>query len=151
MLVAGSCAGLRIGWVLRRSGNARRSITTRDDLNGRRRSVAVCVETTMVPGAVPALAQLATGAAAVRRFEADRPWLVVQALLGGASPERVLETLEWEFTELRFAIGPLGDQAAGPGPDHRRPAREPARNHRAGFWQAKFRCCDRDLSHESAR
>jgi hypothetical protein len=45
------------------------------------------------------------GAAAVRRFEADRPWLVAQALLGGASPEQVLETLGWEFTELRFAIG----------------------------------------------
>lgn len=45
------------------------------------------------------------GAATVRRFEADRPWLVAQALLGGASPEQVLETLGWEFTELRFAIG----------------------------------------------
>jgi hypothetical protein len=53
----------------------------------------------------PALTQLAAGAAAVRRFEAERPGLVVQALLTGVTPEQVVEVLGWELSDLRFAIG----------------------------------------------
>jgi hypothetical protein len=49
--------------------------------------------------------QLAAGAAALRRFEADRPWLVAQALLTGATPEQVVAVLGWELADLRFAIG----------------------------------------------
>jgi hypothetical protein len=52
----------------------------------------------------PALTRLAAGAAAVRRFEAERPWLVAQALLTGASPQQVVEVLGWELADLRFAI-----------------------------------------------
>jgi len=44
-------------------------------------------------------------AAAVRRFETDRPWLVAQALLTEASPRQVVEVLGWEPDDLRFAIG----------------------------------------------
>jgi hypothetical protein len=52
-----------------------------------------------------AMTQLAMGVAAVRRFEADRPWLVAQALLTGATPQQVVDVLGWELDELRFAIG----------------------------------------------
>jgi hypothetical protein len=41
----------------------------------------------------------------VCRFEADRPWLVAQALLTGAIPEQVVAVLGWELSDLRFAIG----------------------------------------------
>jgi len=51
------------------------------------------------------MTRLAMGAAAVRQFEADRPGLVAQALLTGATPEQVVEVLGWELAELRFAIG----------------------------------------------
>jgi len=51
-----------------------------------------------------AVAQLAAGAAAVRRFELERPWLVAQALLAGATPEQVVEALGWDLADLRFAI-----------------------------------------------
>jgi hypothetical protein len=44
-------------------------------------------------------------AATLRRIEADRPWLVAQALLTGATPEQVLGVLGWELDELRYAIG----------------------------------------------
>jgi hypothetical protein len=37
--------------------------------------------------------QLEMGATALRRIEADRPWLVTQALLTGATPEQVLRVL----------------------------------------------------------
>jgi hypothetical protein len=53
----------------------------------------------------PALAKLRMSAAAVRRFEADRPSLVAQALLIGATPEQVIDVLGWDLADLRFAIG----------------------------------------------
>jgi hypothetical protein len=49
--------------------------------------------------------QLEMGAATLRRIEADRPRLVAQALLTGATLEQVVEVLGWEPDELRFAIG----------------------------------------------
>lgn len=49
--------------------------------------------------------QLEMDAATLRRIEANRPWLVAQALLTGAPPEQVLDVLGWELDELRFAIG----------------------------------------------
>jgi len=57
------------------------------------------------PPRQPALAQLGMGVAAVRRFEADRPWLVAQALLTGATREQVVEVLGWELADLRFTVG----------------------------------------------
>jgi hypothetical protein len=53
----------------------------------------------------PALAKLGMGAATIRRFEADRPSLVAQALLTGATPEQVIGALGWDLADLRFAIG----------------------------------------------
>jgi len=53
----------------------------------------------------PALAQLRMGAAALRRFAAQRPWLVAQTRLTGATPRQVVAVLGWEPDELRFAIG----------------------------------------------
>jgi len=50
------------------------------------------------------LAQLGRNAALVRRVEAERPWLVAQALLTGATPEQVVETLGWELSDLQFAF-----------------------------------------------
>jgi len=41
----------------------------------------------------------------VRRVEANRPFVVAQALLTGATPGQVVEVLGWELDELRFAIG----------------------------------------------
>ena len=52
-----------------------------------------------------ALAQLGVDAETLRRIEAQRPWLVAQALLTGATPQQVVAVLGWELTELRFAIG----------------------------------------------
>jgi len=52
-----------------------------------------------------ALAQLGVDAETLRRIEAQRPWLVAQALLTGATPQQVVAALGWELTELRFAIG----------------------------------------------
>jgi hypothetical protein len=52
-----------------------------------------------------ALTQLGVDAAALRRVQAQRPWLVAQALLTGATPQQVVAVLEWELDELRFAVG----------------------------------------------
>jgi hypothetical protein len=41
----------------------------------------------------------------LRRIEAQRPWLVAQVLLTGATPQQVVSVLGWELDELRFAIG----------------------------------------------
>jgi hypothetical protein len=51
-----------------------------------------------------ALTQLDVDAAALRRVEARRPWLVVQALLNGTPPRQVVAVLGWELDELRFAV-----------------------------------------------
>jgi len=51
-----------------------------------------------------ALTQLDVDAAALRRVEARRPWLVVQALLNGATLRQVAAVLGWDLDELRFAV-----------------------------------------------
>jgi hypothetical protein len=55
------------------------------------------------------------GAAAVRRFEAERPWLVAQALLTGATPRQVVAVLGWELSDLRFTIRRWASQLRGQG------------------------------------
>jgi|SRR5215470_1385293 len=52
-----------------------------------------------------ALTQLGVDAAALRRLEARRPWLVARALLADATPQQVVAVLGWELDELRFAVG----------------------------------------------
>jgi hypothetical protein len=63
----------------------------------------------------PALAQLGAGVAALRRIETDRPWLVAQALLTGATPQQVVEVLGWELADLRFAIRRWASKLRGQG------------------------------------
>ena len=53
----------------------------------------------------PAVVRLAEGTAVLRRIVADRPALVIEALLGGATPERVAAATGLELIELRAAIG----------------------------------------------
>lgn len=52
----------------------------------------------------PAVTRLAEGTALLRRIVADRPTLVAEALLGGATPEQVAEAVGLELTELRAAV-----------------------------------------------
>jgi len=52
----------------------------------------------------PAVTRLAQGTATLRRIVADRPTLVAEALLGGATPEQVAEAVGLELVELRAAV-----------------------------------------------
>lgn len=52
----------------------------------------------------PAVVRLAEGTAVLRRIIADRPLLVAEALLGGATPEQVAEAVGLDLIELRAAV-----------------------------------------------
>ncbi|HET8643500.1 MAG TPA: hypothetical protein VFM37_16310 [Pseudonocardiaceae bacterium] len=52
----------------------------------------------------PAVVRLAEGTAVLRRIVADRPGLVAEALLGGATPEQVAEALGLDLIELRAVV-----------------------------------------------
>ena len=49
--------------------------------------------------------RLVEGTGVLRRIVADRPMLVSEALLGGASPEQVAEACGLELNELRATVG----------------------------------------------
>jgi hypothetical protein len=54
----------------------------------------------------PAVVRLAEGTAVLRRIVADRPRLVADALLGGASPEQVAAAVGLDdLIEFRTAVG----------------------------------------------
>lgn len=53
----------------------------------------------------PAVVRLAEGTAILRRVAADRPVLVAEALLGGATPEQVAEATGMDLIDLRAAVG----------------------------------------------
>ena len=52
----------------------------------------------------PALTRLAEGKAVLRRIVADRPMLVAEALLGGATPEQVAQAVGLDLVELQTAV-----------------------------------------------
>lgn len=52
----------------------------------------------------PAVIRLAEGTALAQRIAAERPPLVVDALLGGASPQEITAVLGWDVEDLRVAI-----------------------------------------------
>ena len=52
----------------------------------------------------PAVVRLAEGTTVLRRIVADRPTLVAEALLGGATPEQVAGAMELDLVELRAAV-----------------------------------------------
>jgi hypothetical protein len=53
----------------------------------------------------PAVVQLTQGTVVMRQIVADRPYLVAEALLGGATPEQVAEAVGLDLTDLRAAVG----------------------------------------------
>lgn len=52
----------------------------------------------------PTVSRLAEGTALLRRIVADRPALVADALLGGATPEQVAQAVGLDLIELRAAV-----------------------------------------------
>jgi len=52
----------------------------------------------------PAVTSLAEGAALMERIAADRPQLIIDALLGGATPREITAALGWEVEDLRVAM-----------------------------------------------
>jgi hypothetical protein len=52
----------------------------------------------------PAVTSLAEGAALMERIAADRPRLVIDALLGGATPREVTAALGWDVEDLQVAM-----------------------------------------------
>jgi hypothetical protein len=52
----------------------------------------------------PAVTSLAEGAALMERIAADRPRLIIDALLGGATPREITAALGWDVEDLRVAM-----------------------------------------------
>jgi hypothetical protein len=52
----------------------------------------------------PAVTRLAEGAARAERIAADRPRLIIDALLGGATPQEITAALGWDLVDLEVAV-----------------------------------------------
>jgi hypothetical protein len=52
----------------------------------------------------PAVTRLAEGAALAERIAADRPRLIIDALLGGATPQEITAALGWDLVDLETAM-----------------------------------------------
>jgi len=63
----------------------------------------------------PAITRLTEGVRLQEQIMADRPALVVAALLGGATVAQIAAVLGWELDELRMAVGRWAAQLARAG------------------------------------
>lgn len=52
----------------------------------------------------PAVARLAEDAALAEQIAADRPRLIIDALLGGATPKEITAALGWDLMDLQVAM-----------------------------------------------
>ena len=52
----------------------------------------------------PAVARLAEGAALAERIAAERPRLIIDALLGGATPKEITAALGWDLVDLQVTL-----------------------------------------------
>jgi len=57
------------------------------------------------PDGRPAIAKLSEGARLQAQIMADRPALVIAALLGGVTAVEITAVLGWDLSELRLAVG----------------------------------------------
>jgi hypothetical protein len=58
----------------------------------------------------PAVTSLVEGAALMERIAADRPRLIIDALLGGVTPREVTAALGWDVEDLRVAMNKWAPQ-----------------------------------------
>jgi hypothetical protein len=63
----------------------------------------------------PAVTRLAEDAALAKRIAVDRPRLIIDALLGGATPQEIIAVLGWDLVDLEVAVNRWAPRLRGEG------------------------------------